>query len=89
MSDEQKAFIDYYSRPASDDCIQGYLLRLAIHKHVKGDEMQKTLIIEDTVQSLRGIKELDLWDLCEKYLNEDESGFFPQISFFKKNGAHF
>ncbi len=73
-----------YSAQAHPDTIQAYMLDLAMVKHLKGDETQQAIQLDNAVSGLRGVTELDLYHAC-KWLKQDWDGeFFPQVATIKK-----
>ena len=88
LTPEQIEFVEYYTSPAHEDIIHKHLLGLAMVKHLKGDDMQREYILSRHIDLLEGVTELDLMDYIEWYELNDETGFFPEVSYFiKKMGV--
>lgn len=84
LSDNEIAMVEYHQKPAHPDTIMKYLLELAAHKHLKGDERQQTFLLNEFVTELMGATELQLFFANNYFKTEVEDSFFPQLSTYKK-----
>lgn len=80
LTKQERAMAEHYKRPASKAVILHHVLRLAAHKHIKGDQRQVDFLLDDIVNRLQGATELQIFHAIEFFINENESDFFPQIA---------
>lgn len=84
LTNEQRSLIDYYSQPADYKAIQAGLLRLAVHKRMTGDDNEKAIRLREYINRLKGVTELQLFDVVEWFIENDKGDFFPNISVLKE-----
>lgn len=78
LTDEQKAFVEYYSKPAPDDVIKFQLLRMATELRLTDSDALSKYRIEDYIMRLRGKTELQLFDMAEWFIANHKNDFFPK-----------
>ena len=84
LTQEQMELVRYHRRPANPNTIQKLLVKLAMHKHLKGGEDQQAYLLADYTSRLRGATELDVFNAVEWFIENDESGFFPAFARLKE-----
>jgi hypothetical protein len=72
--------------PCHHETISAHLLRLAAHRHVKGDDTQLGFLIADYAKRLvsEKVTELQLFNACEHFIENDDNDFFPSFAKLKK-----
>lgn len=86
MSEKDKETIRFYTAPCHHETVCAHLMRLAAHRHVKGDDTHLGYLIADYSSRLviDRVTEIQLFNACEHFIEDDGNDFFPSYAKLKK-----
>ena len=70
-------------KPAHEDVINANLVRLYFEKRLTGDKNQQAYTLRDYVRRLKGITELEVFEMAEHFIENHDSDFAPKFSSMK------